>query len=606
MGRGSSLKKAMAKISESVIEEIKNRISIIEVISPYLTLTRKGDRYWGLCPFHEEKTPSFSVLPEKGFFHCFGCNKSGSIFDFVMEMEHLSFPEALKKLAEKAGVPLAQETAAQRKMREETEALRLLYEKLAASFHYILLNSESAQTGRDYIYKRGFTDASIERFHLGFAPEDPQWLYSFLLSKQYSEDLLKKSGLFARRNGTYPLFRNRLMFPIRDWQGRVVAFGGRDLSGTSQAKYINTPETALYRKREIAYGLYEGLKAIKEQEQVVVCEGYFDVIAMHQSGLETAVAPLGTAFTTEQAKLIKRYAHKLSTLFDSDKAGTAATKKTLIIAQGSGFETQVIHLQGAKDPAELLEKEGPDVLAKACSSSKSGFHHLVHSAISLYDSTKATGKLQIFKEIKPYLDAVESQIVRQSYLRDLAGYLQVDESTLQQDYQKETSVKKFQGGTQPKTSASKEKEWKGSIDLYALLTVINNRSLFPSVRNRLRIEYLMDERAVELYTLLEESQREGSLLSNEVLLTKIQDSELRQRVAQSFQTKEFTIQPERVIEDSVLRITLRHIEGERKRVEHLIRIGEKEGSTAVELSHLLLEKKALDEQIAEAKNKRNE
>ncbi|MFA5514628.1 MAG: DNA primase [Sphaerochaetaceae bacterium] len=596
----------MAKISESVIEEIKNRISIIEVISPYLTLTRKGDRYWGLCPFHEEKTPSFSVLPEKGFFHCFGCNKSGSIFDFVMEMEHLSFPEALKKLAEKAGVPLAQETAAQRKMREETEALRLLYEKLAASFHYILLNSESAQTGRDYIYKRGFTDASIERFHLGFAPEDPQWLYSFLLSKQYSEDLLKKSGLFARRNGTYPLFRNRLMFPIRDWQGRVVAFGGRDLSGTSQAKYINTPETALYRKREIAYGLYEGLKAIKEQEQVVVCEGYFDVIAMHQSGLETAVAPLGTAFTTEQAKLIKRYAHKLSTLFDSDKAGTAATKKTLIIAQGSGFETQVIHLQGAKDPAELLEKEGPDVLAKACSSSKSGFHHLVHSAISLYDSTKATGKLQIFKEIKPYLDAVESQIVRQSYLRDLAGYLQVDESTLQQDYQKETSVKKFQGGTQPKTSASKEKEWKGSIDLYALLTVINNRSLFPSVRNRLRIEYLMDERAVELYTLLEESQREGSLLSNEVLLTKIQDSELRQRVAQSFQTKEFTIQPERVIEDSVLRITLRHIEGERKRVEHLIRIGEKEGSTAVELSHLLLEKKALDEQIAEAKNKRNE
>jgi len=606
LGRGSSLKKAMAKISESVIEEIKNRISIIEVISPYLTLTRKGDRYWGLCPFHEEKTPSFSVLPEKGFFHCFGCNKSGSIFDFVMEMEHLSFPEALKKLAEKAGVPLAQETAAQRKMREETEALRLLYEKLAASFHYILLNSESAQTGRDYIYKRGFTDASIERFHLGFAPEDPQWLYSFLLSKQYSEDLLKKSGLFARRNGTYPLFRNRLMFPIRDWQGRVVAFGGRDLSGTSQAKYINTPETALYRKREIAYGLYEGLKAIKEQEQVVVCEGYFDVIAMHQSGLETAVAPLGTAFTTEQAKLIKRYAHKLSTLFDSDKAGTAATKKTLIIAQGSGFETQVIHLQGAKDPAELLEKEGPDVLAKACSSSKSGFHHLVHSAISLYDSTKATGKLQIFKEIKPYLDAVESQIVRQSYLRDLAGYLQVDESTLQQDYQKETSVKKFQGGTQPKTSASKEKEWKGSIDLYALLTVINNRSLFPSVRNRLRIEYLMDERAVELYTLLEESQREGSLLSNEVLLTKIQDSELRQRVAQSFQTKEFTIQPERVIEDSVLRITLRHIEGERKRVEHLIRIGEKEGSTAVELSHLLLEKKALDEQIAEAKNKRNE
>jgi len=592
----------MAKISESVIEEIKARISISDVVSRYLTLQRKGDRYWGLCPFHDEKTPSFSVLPEKGFFHCFGCGKSGSLFDFIMEMEHLNFPESVRYLAQEAGIQIEEENEDERRKRTEVETLRDLYNKLASSFNYILSNSVAAEHARSYLVKRGFNTSCTETFLLGFAPDDPDWLFSFLREKQYSPEILAKSGLFARNNPQYPLFRNRLMFPIRDWQGRVVAFGGRDLSGTSQAKYINTPETVLYRKREIVYGLYESLSEVKKQNQSIMCEGYFDVMALHQAGLKTAMAPLGTAFTLDQGKLIRRYAEKVLFLFDGDVAGLNATKKALVTVESLGFEAQVILFDEANDPAELLEKKGSQALSKACQTSKSAFDYLVYSAINMYDSKKATGKLQIFNEMKPYLDAVESEIVRQSYLRDLAGYLQLDEATLMHDYVNRSFDKSTRNREEkvPRETESKPilKGWKQSTDLYAMLTVMNNRALFSSVRNRLPIDALVDEYAIELYTILEDASREEVGTSDEYILQKIKNEHLRQIVALSFQTDEFTAQPEQVLEESIRRITLRRLEKVRKSVENLIRLADRDGSVSVELSHLLLEKKSLDEEIA--------
>jgi DNA primase len=592
----------MAKISSSVIEEIKNRLSLVDVVSRYLTLHRKGDRFWGLCPFHEEKTPSFSVLPEKGFFHCFGCGKSGSLFDFVMEMDHLTFVETVHKLAEEAGVQISDETPADRRRRTEMETLRDLYEKLAASFHYILQHTDSGIPAREYLQKRGFSTKSMETFLIGYAPDDPNWLYHFLRSKDYSDKILSRSGLFTRNNVTYPLFRNRLMFPIRDWQGRVVAFGGRDLSGNSRAKYINTPETSLYKKREIVYGMYESLSELKNQESFILCEGYFDVMAMHQAGLATAVAPLGTAFTTDQGKLLRRYAKKAFTLFDGDDAGRAATKKALIICEQLGLESRVIVLDGAKDPAELMETQGEESLAKACRISKSGFDYLVHSAITMYDGKKATGKLQIFSEIQPFLAAVDSEIVRQSHLRDLADYLQLDEETLMRDFVNRsagTTIRRREvdersgNGSDPSHGG-----WKLSTDLYAMLTLMNNRTLFPIYRNRLKIDELVDEQAVELYTVLEDASREGGDTSDEVLLRLVPEGYLRNMVALSFQTGEFTNQPEQILDESVRRITLRSLEKKRKNVENLIRLAEKDGSVSMELSNLLLEKKSLDEKIA--------
>lgn len=592
----------MAKYSDAILDEIKNRISIVEVVSRYLTLHKKSDRYWGLCPFHDEKTPSFSVLPDKGFFHCFGCGKSGSLFDFIMSMEHITFPESVQYLAEQAGVELEDETPQDRKKRSEVDALKDLYDKLAASFHYILTQNEAGEAALSYLDGRGFHEDSITTFTLGYAPDDPNWLYRFLSSKHYSDDLLAKSGLFARNNPTYPLFRNRLMFPIRDWKGQVVAFGGRDLSGTSQAKYINTPETVLYRKREIVYGMYESLASVKRDESCILCEGYFDVLALHQAGLTTAMAPLGTAFTVDQGKLLRRYAERIDLLFDSDQAGQVATKKALVVCETIGLDARVVQLQGGKDPAELLALEGPEALAKACQNSKSAFDHLVHSAITMYDSKKATGKLQIFNEVKPYLDAVESEIVRQSYLRDLAGYLQLNEETLMRDYvsrSANSTIREREEQKRRKMGSDPSRQgWKRSTDLYAMLTLMNNRHLFPEYRNRLRINDLIDEHAIQLYTVLEDANREGVGTSDELILNMIADESLRNTVATSLHSGEFATQAEQILEESIRRITLRTIEKKRKHVENLIRLAEKDGAISMELSDLLLEKKSLDEKIA--------
>ncbi|NCB00893.1 MAG: DNA primase [Spirochaetia bacterium] len=589
----------MAKISQNVIEEIKSKISIVELVSRYLTLNKKGDRYWGLCPFHDEKTPSFSVLADKGFFHCFGCGKSGSLFDFFMEMEHVNFPESIKILGESVGIQIAEESESEKKIRSEKETLLDLYNKLAASFTYILTNSDFSKGANEYLNHRDISKESIDKFQLGYAPNDPDWLYSFLHAKKYSDELLRKSGLFSKNNDFYPLFRDRLMFPIKNWRGEVVAFGGRDLSDTSKAKYINTPETLLYRKREIVYGLYESLVDVKKEASVILCEGYFDVIAMHQGGLTTAVAPLGTAFTEDQGKLIRRYATTITTLFDGDAAGREATKKALVVCERLGITNRVISLEGAKDPSELLEKEGEKALLKACSDTKSGFDYLVHSYLSLYDSTKATGKLQIFNELVPFLDAVDSQIVQQTYLRELSRYLQIDESTLIHEMRNKGAKRPaFQREAANTFSSQGQQGTNYSQDLYTLLVLVNNRSLFYSARNRLKISDLIDSEAITIYTLLEDAIREGTIDSDELILQGIENPSLRNKVSMSFQSKEFSKNPQKVIDELLKRISIRTLEKSQKNLEKLIAVASKNGTISLDISDLLYEKKAIDEKIA--------
>jgi DNA primase len=595
----------MAKYSETVIEEIKSRLSLVDVISQYMTLTSKGDRYWGRCPFHEDKTPSFSVLPEKGFYHCFSCKRSGSIFDFVMEMEHVTFPEAVQMLAAKAGVALHEESEEDKKRRDTVEALYELYERLAGSFHYILLNSPQAGKAREYLKQRKVADDMIEKFQLGFAPADSAWLFDFLTKKKYSETLLSTSGLFSKRNPRFPLFRNRIMFPIRTWQAKTVAFGGRDLSGEERApKYINTPDTPIYSKKHILFGMYEALPALKELNQVTLCEGNFDVIAMHQSGRMDAVAPLGTAFTPEQAKLIRRYCDKAYFVFDSDAAGQASTGKALVTCQAIGMENFVMHIEGGKDASEVVEKLGEEALKQSLSRSMQGFDYLVQNAINQYDVQKPKGKSAVFSAVKPYLDATDSEIERQSYVRHLADILKVDESTIIGDYQQAV-------GSSVSAAAQRQDPFqqmplnpaKATLDLYAMLALINNRQLFKSSRRLLKIEDLEDQAAVELYIVLEDATREGVGKSDEVVLQMIHDDRLRQLVATSFQTEEFKANPEGVLAEAIDRIRLRKLLKRQRNNVNLLTLAESEGGGASELVDLLLEKQEIDRDIAEIRNR---
>lgn len=590
----------MARYSEAVIESIKNRLTVSDVVSQYVQLNRSGGRFWGLCPFHHEKTPSFTVVDEGGFYKCFGCGKGGSIFDFVMEMEHVTFPEAVEILAKKAGIELQEETASQREEYKKQKAIQELYERILKSFHHILLNNPSAEQARQYLEKRKVSSQTIENFQLGYAPDSQEWLYNFLKKNNYSDEILKESGLFSKNYEKMPLFRNRIMFPIRTWQGSCVAFGARDLSGESRAKYINTPDTAIYSKRNVLFGFYESLPTLKEKKEIIICEGNFDVISLHQAGLTYAVAPLGTAFTPEQAKLIKRYCNKVNVLFDSDTAGQNATAKALLICQKTDLVNCVIKLDGAKDASQMLEEQGSEALLKCCVNSVTGFSYLVSSALKRYDIRQPKGKSLVFKEVKPYLDATSSEIERQGYIKYLADVLRIPEGKVTSDYMRQQEIEP----EEENQSQVKKKQYnplKASTELNAMLLLMKNRDLFERFRNRIRVSDLTDTPARELYTVLEDASRQG-IKTNELLLQMIADEQLKDLVVSALVNPMYNREnADNTLRDAVYQIKLRRLEEQRNRVTRLLSNGEIENMDAEEINRLLSTKAELDKDIIDLK-----
>jgi len=590
----------MAKISDDVLDQIKARLSISEVVSEYVTLSHRGGRLWGLCPFHQEKTASFSVVDDQGFYYCFSCKKGGSMFDFIMEMEKVPFVESVKMLASKANVELAEESPDERQKRDLNETLYELYDKIAGSFNFILLKAKQGEKGRQYLLQRNVHPDMWERFNLGYAPDDPAWLYDFLKKQHYSDEILSQSGLFSQKNATYPLFRDRLMFPIRTWQGKTVAFGARDLSGTSKAKYINTPETSIYSKKHNLFGLYESLDTIKKGQHAILCEGNFDVVAMHQSGYTNAMAPLGTSFTEEQIKLLRRYCSKVTTLFDSDDAGQSATAKALILAQRFGMENKVLRLTKAKDAAELVEKEGEEALKSDLQSPMQGFHYLVNNAVNRYDTTTSKGKSAVFTSVRPYLDATESAIEKEALIKHLSMLLNVDESSIIDDYlrgkqfvaKRDVRTEVTDIGIRPLNPATI------SVDLYAMLTLVNNRGLYLQTRYKLVVEDLEDKEAEALYNVLEDAAREDVGKNDEYILQMIDDPQLRSDVALSFTMEEFKMAPQKVLSEAVNRIRLRNYEKKRVSNKRLLDISLSDGTSDDGIEDLLREKTEIDAKIS--------
>lgn len=591
----------MAKYSEAVIEDIKNRLPVSEVVSQYVKLTRKGDRHWGLCPFHHEKTPSFTVLDSGGFYKCFGCGKGGSIFDFVMEMEHVSFPEAVEILAKKAGIELKEESEGEKRQYSKQKAIGELYDRLYKTYHTILLTHPQAQAAREYLEKRKVSAETIEKFQLGYAPDDPKWLYGFLRKNNYSDEVLKESGLFSRNYETLPLFRNRIMFPIRTWQGSCVAFGGRDLSGESRAKYINTPDTAIYSKRNVLFGFYESLSTIKEKKEITLCEGNFDVISLHQAGLTYAAAPLGTAFTEEQAKLIKRYCDRVNLLFDSDSAGQNATAKALLICQKLDLSNFVVKLEGAKDASQMLEEQGEQTLAKSAVNAVTGFSYLVSSALKMYDIRQPKGKSSVFKEVRPYLDATSSDIERQGYIKYLSDVLRIPEEKILSDYMKQRGTEPEPKEEEKATIGIAYNPLKASTELNAMLILMKNRDLFERFRTKVKVSDMVDPLARKLYTVLEDASRQD-VRTPEMLLQMIEQQELKDLTVTAFASPMYDrSNAEKVLEDAVLQIRLRRLEEKRNRVLRLLSSGEMENMDASEVGQYLSMKASLDKDIEELK-----
>ena len=606
----------MPRFSDNTIEQIRRRLSISEVMENYAHIELKGGSKWVKCPFHgggNEKTASCKIDDERGTFYCFGCHESGDIFSLVMKKEGLDFSSAVETLAKRAGVELEVSGSSDpqaKKRRDEREAMYDLYSRMQKAFHYLLLQSKEAESAREYLRKRNVSDEMTEIFQLGYAPSSPQWLYSFLKSKNYSDEFLSVSGFFSQKNRQWPLFANRLMFPIRDRQGRTIAFSGRDLSGSDRApKYINSPETVIYQKKENFFGLFEAKKTIAEKKyDPILCEGNFDVMAMHQAGYTSAVASLGTSFTLEQCRNMKKWYPHIECfhmLFDSDAAGQSSTVRAIGILNQNGLEQKVHKLRSTKDASELLEKRGVEGVKEEFEPYVTGFDYLVQNSLTRYDIKNARGKSDFVRSLGEYLGQCQSEVERDSYILSLSSLLGLDEDSIREDLRKinlQPAYREEEKEETKKLINPTELANGRSIDLYAMLYLCNHRDLFRVYRSRISFGDLEDIEAQRLYVALENALRDD-VQSDSNFLTYVNDEELRDYVSSSYALKEFTETRSEAMEEVINKISLRSYERKRAVLDRQIYdIGTDDMDT---LKDIMQKKIDYDKKIAELKSRLN-
>lgn len=405
---------------EELVEEIRTKNDIVDVVSGYVRLQKKGSNYWGCCPFHNEKTPSFSVSGPKQMYHCFGCGVSGNVYTFVMQYENYSFPEAVKLLAQRAGVSLPEVEYSEEAKKKAGKRARLLeVNKQAAKFFYYQLRSPQGELGYQYLKKRELSDETMHKFGLGYSGKSGAGLVQYLRKQGFEDALIKEAGLanYSEKNGLLSQFWNRVMFPIQDINNKVIGFGGR-VMGDGEPKYLNSPETPIFDKRRNLYGLNFARTA--RSGNIILCEGYLDVIAMHQAGFTQAVASLGTAFTAEQANLLRRYTEHVLLAYDSDKAGVKAALRSIGILREAGLTGKVINLRPYKDPDEFIKNLGKEAFEERIRQAENSFFFEVRILEEQYDCKDPEQKTQFHREIARKLCEFKEEVERDNYLQAVA------------------------------------------------------------------------------------------------------------------------------------------------------------------------------------------
>lgn len=405
---------------EELIEEVRTRNDIVEVISGYVRLQKKGSNYFGLCPFHNEKSPSFSVSPGKQMYYCFGCGAGGNVITFLMEYENQTFPEAVRTLAQRAGITLPEADDSKEARQADSRRAKLLeINKEAAKYFYYQLRTERGSVGMEYLRKRELSDETMNHFGLGYANKYSNDLIQYLKSKGYSEDLIRDAGLcnVDEKHGMYDKFWNRVMFPIQDINHRVIGFGGR-VMGDGKPKYLNSPETEIFDKSRNLYGL--NFARTSRKGNVILCEGYMDVIAMHQAGFTQAVASLGTAFTSGQASLLRRYANEILLSYDSDGAGVNAALRAIGILKEAGMTGRVINLEPYKDPDEFIKALGGEEFQKRLDHAENSFFFELRQLQKNYDLSDPEQKTAFHREIARKLCTFSEEVERENYIEAVA------------------------------------------------------------------------------------------------------------------------------------------------------------------------------------------
>ena len=401
--------------SDDLIEEIRSRNDIVDVISSYVKLKKQGATYFGLCPFHNEKSPSFSVTPGKQMYYCFGCGEGGNVYSFIMKYENYSFVEAVKMLADRAGITLPEaEYSEEERKRADLRANLLEINKKAAMYFHHQLKSEKGKIGLKYFNERGLDNETIVRFGLGYSTKTSNDLYQYMKTFGYSDDILKESGLFSfSEKGTYDKFWNRVMFPILDINSRVISFGGR-VMGEGEPKYLNSPETKIFEKSRNLYGM--NFARISRKPYLLICEGYMDVIALHRAGFTNAVAALGTAFTDQHAMLIKRYVKEVVLTFDSDGAGRKAALRAIPILKRAGIAMKVLDMTPYKDPDEFIKNLGADEYQKRIDNAMNSFIFEIKMMREQYDLDDPHAKAEFYNNVANKLLEFPDELERNVYI----------------------------------------------------------------------------------------------------------------------------------------------------------------------------------------------
>lgn len=466
-----------------VVNEIKARLPIENLVAEYVVLKRIGKSLKGLCPFHSEKTPSFIVSPDKGIAYCFGCQKGGDIFRFLMEVENIDFSEAIKILSEKTGVALEKESGKNFVRKGEKDVLMDIHEDSAAFYESELI-SERGKVALDYLYQRGLTDASIKQFRLGFAPDDFEMTHQMLLKKGYKHAQILQSGMAIAKDTSmsrvYDRFRGRIMFPVRDSLGRVVGFGGRALSAEQQPKYLNSPETPIYQKNQLLYGFYHSKQTIKVTKQVVIVEGYMDYLMAFQDGLKNVVAVNGTALTKRHLTQLKPYIEDLVFSFDMDNAGKEAARRSFELTQDFEFMVKVLVLPSGKDIADFV-KEKPGELKGLLSKIQLFADHYYQELFTRFDKNSPSEKRKILAEFAMLMSKIKSSVERDGYVCKLAADLSVPEVQIYD----ELNIMKFSHNHPAKQALESEKTYQYSPEEIILGLLLNFPKCFFVIKDKI-------------------------------------------------------------------------------------------------------------------------
>lgn len=551
--------------SDEIIEEVRMKNDIVDVISSYVRLQKKGSSYFGLCPFHNEKSPSFSVSRDKQMYYCFGCGAGGNVFTFIMEYENYSFGEALKFLADRAGVELpTEEYSKEARARADMRATLLEINKLAAKYFYAQLKSQNGKIAYDYLKRRELSEETITAFGLGYSNKYSNDLYKYLQAKGYSDDLIVKAGLanVDEKNGIYDKFWNRVMFPIMDANNRVIGFGGR-VMGDGKPKYLNSPETMIFDKSRNLYGLHRARTSRKSY--FLICEGYMDVISLHQAGFTNAVASLGTALTTGHASLIKRYVNEVLLTYDSDEAGTKAALRAIPILKEAGITAKVIRMDPYKDPDEFIKNLGAAAFEERIAKARNGFMFSLEILEREYDMNSPEGKTEFMKEAAKRLTKFEEEIERNNYIEAVAKAYRVN----YEDLKKLVVKMAVQTGmatpaTKPKQQMTVQKEDGNKKSQKILLTsLIEHEELFAQIGRYITPEDFTESLYQKVAELLYAQYEEGEIKPAQIMNAFTAEEEHRE-AASLFHAhiKELTTkqEQEKAIKETIIRVKRNSIE----------------------------------------------